>query len=156
MPEYEPAIGTPRDLIRHKLALTELRTGELLVDLGCGDGRVLFEAAASFGARCRGYEVRGELVAEIRREACRRGLSERVTVCQQDFMTADVLDADVVALYLTAESLARLAPKLRAELPVGARVVTHTFRIPGWPVEREDLFDCGARRMDELFLYRQP
>ena len=78
-----------------------------------------------------------------------------VTVQQQDFRETDLSEADLVILYLTTRTLFQLSDKLR-ELPVGARIVTHDFALPGWKISEQTTFDSvESGRCFELFLYVQ-
>jgi SAM-dependent methyltransferase len=114
------------------LELANLRPGELLVDLGCGDGAILRVGAKRFDALALGYEVNPALVAKTLKLAREEGVGHLVRVIPQDLFKADIRMADVVALYLTPAANRRLAPLLLEQLRPTARVVTHNYPIPGW------------------------
>jgi SAM-dependent methyltransferase len=125
------------------LAMAGLRPGERLLDLGCGDGRVLVRAAAGFGAAVAGVELDPRL-AEVAREVLEAtGIDGEIV--EADFEDV-AIDADVVFAYLSPATLERLRPRLEA-LPPGARVVTTGYAVPGWFPH-----DVG----DRIFLYRMP
>lgn len=122
-------VPTPNDVVRRMLAMAELRPGEVLYDLGSGDGRILIEAARSYGSRAVGLEIDPRLVASSREAASAAGLGDLVRIDHADIFEADLSGADVIAAYLPEPLLERLVPKFQALKP-GVRIVTHQFRIP--------------------------
>jgi SAM-dependent methyltransferase len=128
-----PDIGylpTPQSAVMQMLQLAEVKPGELVYDLGCGDGRIVITAARKFGARGIGVEIDPALVRKSRANVRRHRLGKRVTIRQADIFEIDFSDADVVALYLLPELNARLLPQLR-KLKPGARIVSFSFDMPG-------------------------
>jgi SAM-dependent methyltransferase len=123
-----------------------LKKGDVLYDLGCGEGNILLVAAEEFGARCVGVEVDGELVETARKRVRERGLEDMVTVVQGDIFDPRfwahlgdaedkpyaVAKADVVAIYLNFNVHEELRPLLERELRKGARVVSYEFYMRGW------------------------
>lgn len=135
-----PFVPTPPDAAEAMAAAAGLKPGDSVVELGCGDGRLCRLAAAKYGARAVGYELSPPvwLLALVRKALWRSPAAIRFG----DFRRADLSGADAVFFYLLPESLARLEPKLRAELKPGARAVAYRFPLPGW---REKLrLPCGA------------
>jgi cyclopropane fatty-acyl-phospholipid synthase-like methyltransferase len=130
IPSFEP-------LIARALALADMREGEELYDLGSGDGRVLLLAAREFGARATGIELSKDLVRVSRRKVAEAGLSYRVRIVHGDIRRVPLGDADVVFMFLSPVAHAQLAPKLERELRAGARIVTHSFSVPGWNPEKQ-------------------
>ena len=114
------------------LELAQVRPGETLYDLGCGDGRLIILAAKDIGAKTTGIELREDLVERARTEIKRLSLEDKVKVIQGDFFNVTISDANVVTLYLTSSANERLRPKLESELKPGSRVVSHDFKVPGW------------------------
>jgi len=150
---YEPFVPTAGGLITVKLRLAHIQPGDRLFDLGCGDGRVLIEAARNFKAECVGYEIRPDLAEQAQEAVHRSGLADRVTIVRGDLMKADISSADALVLYLSQEVIASVASRLGSELPRGARVVTHTFGLPGWRPVRHFRLRATGRHIDDLFLY---
>lgn len=101
-----------------------LAAGELLVDLGCGDGRWLFSGVERFGCRALGVEIDAALVARGRAEAARRGLEASVQVLQGDILSADISRARLVIVYAFAEALPGIRDHLHAQLPAAASVLS--------------------------------
>jgi len=122
------------------LILSELRPGELIYDLGSGDGRVVIMAAQEFGARGVGVELREDLVKRAIEKINELGLSDKVKIIQSDMFNTDLSQADVVTLYLTTSANEKVKPKLESELKQGARVVTHDYEILGWKPHKVDKF----------------
>ncbi len=144
-------VPTPKDIVRRMLQLADVRRGELVFDLGAGDGRILIEAVRKCGARAVGVELDPERFARIQDRLRTTGTAAEVI--QEDFMEVNLSSADVVAIYLSPSVNSRLAPKLRRELKSGARVVSLDYILPGWLPERElDITSGGISR--KIYLYR--
>jgi SAM-dependent methyltransferase len=136
--------ATSDERIERAFDLAGLRAGEHLVDLGCGDGRVLLRAGALRDARVTGVELDPDLAAAARALLAEHEVEGEVH--EADFSDVDLDDADVVFAYLSPATLQRLRPRFEALRP-GTRVVTTGYAIPGWePVE------AGGR----CYLYRVP
>lgn len=141
-----PFVPTRRERVDAMLELAKPGPGELWVDLGSGDGRILV-AAAQAGARAVGYEFHPLLVLLSRLAIARSGLGRLASVLQGDLWKADLSKADVVSLYLMPYRMERMRAKLEAELKPGCRIVSNAFPIGGWPA-------AGFDR--QVFLYRRP
>jgi SAM-dependent methyltransferase len=113
------------------LELAEVSNGDLLYDLGSGDGRIVIAAARS-GARGVGFELNPRLIDESRAKAAAAGVSGRAEFLQQDFFDADLSPATVVTLYLLPEVNQELLPVLLRKLKPGTRIVSHAFGFAGW------------------------
>lgn len=135
--------ATSDQRIDDALRLAELRPGETLIDLGCGDGRVLLRAAEDYGARVTGVEVDPALAAIARDVLAAAGVDG--AVLEADFESVPI-DADVVFAFLSPATLQRLRPRM-ASLPATSRVVTTGYPVPGWLPH--DL-------TERVFLYRLP
>ena len=138
--------ATNDERIELALDIADLRPGEHLIDLGCGDGRVLLRAAAFRDARVTGVELDPALAAKARALLDEHGVAGAVVV-EGDFTTIDLSDADVVFAYLSPATLQRLEPHLVAQLPAHARLVTTGYAVPGWEPDG---------RGERCFLYRPP
>ena len=130
------------------LRLAAVTSRDVVYDLGSGDGRIPIIAAQKYGARAVGVEIDPRLIDLARRNAQDAGVADRVAFIQGDLFAADISDASVVTLYLTARMHARLEARLR-QLKPGSRVVAHQFPIGGWPPDQ-------TLQVDEsrLFLWR--
>ena len=131
------------------LTLANVGPGDVVFDLGSGDGRIVIIAAQKYGARGVGIELDAKLIEQSRQNARDAGVEDRVTFTRADLFTADISTATVVALYLSPSMNRELAPRLQKELKPGARVVSHQFPLPGWTVTERTTHDGS-----EIFLYR--
>ncbi len=127
-----PFVQTPLEVAKKMLDLSQVKPGEILYDLGCGDGRLIILAAKDMGASSTGIELREDLVERARTEIKRFNLEDKVKVIQGNFFDINISDANIITLYLTSSANERLRPKLEAELKPGTRVVSHDFKVPGW------------------------
>jgi len=137
-----PFVPSPPYVVEKMLWLADLKPGETLFDLGCGDGRVIIYAAQKYGARAVGIEMSDRLVKEAFQKVHEAGLEKSVEVIQGDLMGIDLGEADVVTLYLTSSGNEKLKPKLERELKPGTRVISHDFEVYGWkPLRVEKITD---------------
>ena len=139
-------VPTPQPIADAMLKLARVTPGDVVYDLGSGDGRIVILAAQKYGARGVGIELDAGLV-EISRRVAREGeVTDRVSFIQGDLFAADISKATVVTLWLSNSVNMRLEAKLKRELPPGARIVSHQFPIGTWApdqkvhVEDKDLF----------------
>lgn len=147
-----PFVPTPVEVIRKMLEIANLKPGELLLDLGCGDGRVLIVAAKEFGARAIGIEIRNDLANRAAYNVAKEGVKDKVLIINGNFFELKLPPADVIFMYLLTSVNERLRPKLEKEAKRGARIVSHDFEIVGWkPKAVEDFRDGG--RSHRLYLY---
>ena len=144
-PVMAPFVPTPELVVQRMLELAELKPTDKLYDLGSGDGRILFTAAQSFMATAVGIEISEPLVVETRARAKALGLSERVTVRQENLLDTDLSDATVVTIYLLISANEQLRHQLEKELRVGTRVVSHDFRFEGWTPKATAEVNGGGR-----------
>jgi SAM-dependent methyltransferase len=131
-----PDVRTPLVVVNEMLRLADVIAGDVVYDLGSGDGRILIAAARDRGARGVGLEIDPALVAQSTERARRLGLADRLTFRRQDLFEADLTPATVVTLYLSPELNRRLRPKLLRELRPGARIVSHGFDMGDWAPTR--------------------
>jgi len=131
-----PYLPTPYPVVDAMLQLADVRAGDVLYDLGAGDGRIVIAAARKYGIRAVGIELDARKVAEARANVARAGLAGRVEIRQGDVFDTDLREASVVTLFLFPEINERLLPKLRAELRPGARIVSHRFGLADWQPEQ--------------------
>lgn len=123
-----PFVTTPTDVVEVMLQTAQVGPGDLLYDLGCGDGRIAIAAAARYGCRAVGFDHDPARIAESIANAEKAGVQHRVRFEETDLFQVDLAPASVVALYLLPSENVRLAPQLMRLAP-GARVVSHDFEI---------------------------
>jgi precorrin-6B methylase 2 len=117
------------------LRVGEVNADDLLVNIGCGDARVLIEAARSFGCRGQGIERDPDLAATARDAVRRAGLTERIDIIEADANETDMSDATVAFAFLPAEATATILPKALAAMPTGSRFVAHEQLTKRWPIQ---------------------
>jgi tRNA A58 N-methylase Trm61 len=141
------------------LKLADLKAGEVLFDMGSGDGRTVVMAAKTFGARGVGIELREDLAKKAMGTIHENNLEDRVTIVNGDMFNVNLTEADVVYLYLTTSANEKIRPKLDSDLKKGARVVSHDYEIIGWKPERVENF-CENPKLGypshTIYLYRKP
>jgi precorrin-6B methylase 2 len=130
-----PYVPTPDEVVDTMLKAAAVRKGDVVYDLGCGDGRIAI-AAAKRGARAVGIDIDPERIEESRKNARRAGVANRTEFRVEDLFRAEIGEATVVTLYLLPTVNRRLMPKLLAELKPGTRVVSHAFDMGDWRPER--------------------
>ena len=140
-----PFITTPDEVVHRMLELAETRPGDLVVDLGSGDGRIVIAAAQKFGARGLGIELDGALVSKSRDNALRAGVAERTSFVQGDVLAADLSAASVVTVYLLPGLINRLQPRFLEHLAPGTRIVSHAFAMTGWKPDRRETMRIAGR-----------
>jgi SAM-dependent methyltransferase len=150
-----PFVPTPEQVVVKMLAAAELKPGETLYDLGCGDGRILFVAAQMFGANAVGVELSSKLVKDATERALQLGLQRQVKVILGNLLDVNLQGADVVTLYLMRLSNEKLKPNLRKQLKPGARVVSHDYPIPGWKPQLVETVSV-LQRVHTIYVYRMP
>lgn len=129
-------VPTPYDVVDEMLRMADVKKGDVLYDLGSGDGRIPIAAARKFGIRATGIDIDAELVRQAEDNAKNAGVSGLVQFRQEDLFKADFRDATVVTLYLQKHLNMKLRAKLWAELKPGTRIVSHQFDMGDWPPER--------------------
>ncbi len=135
-----PFVPSPMPVVQRMLELADLRPGEVLFDLGAGDGRAVILAAKTFGARAVGVEMREDLAKRASSVIHENSLGDRVTIVNGDMFKVDLSSADVVYLYLTTSANEKVKPKMEAELKPGVRVVSHDYEVVGWKPAKVENF----------------
>ena len=131
-----PYVPTPQAIVEKMLEAGHVQPGELVYDLGSGDGRVVITAAQKFGAHAVGVEGLPDLCRQSRQRILALGLADRVQVLEDNVFHVDLSPATVVTMFFLTSSNERLKPNLEKYLHTGARVVSNQFPIHGWkPVE---------------------
>jgi tRNA A58 N-methylase Trm61 len=153
-----PFVPSPATVVEYMLKLAGLKSGEVLFDMGCGDGRTVIMAAKTFGARGVGIELREDLAKKAMGQIHESGLDDRVTIVNDDMFNVNLTAADVVYLYLTTSANEKIKPKLERDLKRGARIVSHDYEVVGWHPEKIENF-CENPQLGypshTIYLYRK-
>jgi ubiquinone/menaquinone biosynthesis C-methylase UbiE len=121
------------------LSMADVKPGDVVYDLGSGDGRIVTTTAREFFASSVGIDINPFWVFWTRVKVALFGLSGKVKVIWGNFFNQDLSRANVVTLYLEQGTNNRLKPKLEKELKPGTRVVSHVFTFDGWNPIKVDL-----------------
>lgn len=149
-------VPTPQPVVDKMLELAKVKKGDVVYDLGCGDGRIVVTAAKKYGARAKGFDVDPQRIKEAKKNVEDAGVGDLATIEQADIFTLDLSDADVVTLYLLPELNVRLIPQLQ-KLKKGARIVSHDFDMQGVaPLKQMTLKPPAEERTHEIFLWHAP
>ena len=135
-PEEIPFVPTPLAVVDEMLALAEVKQGDMLCDLGSGDGRIVIRAAQKYRIRAVGIEMDRLLLDKARRDAQAAGVSKLVEFRAEDALKADISTATVVTLYMLPWFNERMKPNFQKMLKPGTRIVAHDFGIEGWQPDK--------------------
>lgn len=139
-------VPTPQPVVDAMLEMAKVKKGDVLYDLGSGDGRIPITAAKRFGVRATGIDINPERIAEAEAANKEAGTTKLVTFKNEDLFETNFSDATVVTLYLLPSLNDKLRPKLWKELKPGTRVVSHAFPMTGWEPE-------ASREVDGNMIY---
>ena len=140
-----PFVPSPVNVVDKMLELAELKPGETVYDLGCGDARIVIAAAKKYGAKAVGVELDKGRYQDCVRRVKEAGLDDMVKIVHSDITQISVREADAVTLYLLESTNQRLRPILERDLKPGARVVSHDFPMLAWKTTlTEEVKDGGS------------
>ena len=149
-------VPTPYEVVDEMLRLANVKKGDVLYDLGSGDGRIPVTAAKKFGIRAIGIDIDPQRIKEATENAKKNGVSKLVTFKQEDLFKTSFKDASVVTLYLLPKLNVRLIPQLE-QLKPGSRIVSHDFNMEGVkPVQHVKLHPAGEPDEHAIYLWKTP
>jgi len=156
-----PYVPTPQVVVDRMLELAAVKSGDMVIDLGSGDGRLVITAALKYGAHGFGVELAPHLVQRSNEAARRAGVADRVKFLQQDLFTTDFHEANVLTLYLLPDVNMALRPKILKELKPGTRVVSHDYGMREWRPDAEETVPApdktvGVRKESTVYLWIVP
>jgi cyclopropane fatty-acyl-phospholipid synthase-like methyltransferase len=146
-----PYLATPAEVVTAMLEMAGVSGGDTVYDLGCGDGRIVIEAARTYRARGVGIDINPDRIEEARANARSAAVADLVRFEVNDLFDADIRPATVVALYLLPDVNASLRPRLLRELRPGTRIVSHSFGMGDWKPDQEKVI-AGER----IYLWTVP
>ena len=130
-------VPTPQEVVEDMLRLVNVKKGDVLYDLGSGDGRIPITAAKLYGVRAVGIDIDPQRIAEAQDNAKKAGVTHLVEFRQADLFQSDFREASVVTLYLLPELNVRLRPRLLQELKPGTRIASHQFDMGDWKADKK-------------------
>jgi cyclopropane fatty-acyl-phospholipid synthase-like methyltransferase len=140
-----PYVPTPPEVVEAMLKLAGVKKTDTVIDLGCGDGRIVVAAAQKFGARAMGFDLDPQRIREATENAKQAGVGDRAKFFEKNLFEVDVSEANVVTLYLLQTVNEKLKPTLQKQLKPGSRVVSHTFTMGDWKPDKE--IEISGRRL---------
>ncbi len=130
-----PYVPTPQEVVNEMLKTASVHKGDVVYDLGCGDGRIVI-SAAQLGAKAVGVDINPVRIQEAKQNAEKAGVTDRVQFVEGDLFTAEIKPATVVTLYLLPNVNLKLRPRLLSELKPGTRIVSHSFDMGDWKADK--------------------
>jgi len=141
-----PYVPTPDQVVRKMLEMGKAGPGDIVYDLGSGDGRIVIAAVRDFNvARAVGIDIDSELIYASQRSAEAAGVGDRATFIQQNIFETDFSEATVLTMYLLTRINLELRPRILSQLKPGTRVVSHQFSMGDW--EPDETASVGLRRI---------
>jgi SAM-dependent methyltransferase len=151
-----PYLSTQDYIVDKMLDLVKLRDGDVVYDLGCGDGRIIVAAARRARIRGIGIDIDPGRIAESHANARAAHVSNRVSFLKQDLFDTDLREATVVTICLLTEVNLRLRPKLFRELVPGTRIVSHNFGMGDWKPDEEVFLSLDEHGFHDLYVWVVP
>jgi tRNA G37 N-methylase Trm5 len=152
-PQLAPYVPTPQEVVDRMLALANVQKNDFVVDLGCGDGRIVVTAAKKYGARGLGVDIDPVRIEEANANAKAAGVTHLVEFKLQDALKTDVSNASVVTTYLLSQSNLKVRPLITKQLKPGSRIVTHSFSMGDWEATKTETFPDATGRQRTIYLY---
>lgn len=148
-----PFYPSPFDVVKLMVNIAEPKKGQILVDLGCGDGRILAEAASNYECSVIGVEANPTLANYAYNRLLEKGI-KNFRIVKGDLFKFDIRSADIITLYLTHDALKVLKPKFELYAKPGAKFVVHDFPVPGWrPLVVVDKVSTEDGKLHKVYLY---
>jgi SAM-dependent methyltransferase len=153
-PYIAPFVPTPQEVVDRMLELAQVSQGDLVYDLGSGDGRIVITAAKRYGAKAVGFEIDSALVRHSQRNIREAGVEHLAEIRQEDIRNVDLSPASVVTMYLYPGANLRLRAAIRRQLKAGSRVVSHNSNMGDWKPDRVEQMTDLAGFLRTIYLWR--
>ena len=148
-------VPTPQDVVERMLEMADVRPGEVVYDLGCGDGRIPVTASKKYGVKSWGFDINPKRVEESLENVAKHNVKSLCTIQLKDIFELDLSKADVITLYLLPQLNVKLIPQLD-KLKPGSRIVSHDFNMEGVRPKREATYTPSGGREHRMFLWVTP
>jgi SAM-dependent methyltransferase len=153
-PYIAPFVTTPQEVVDRMLEVAQISPGDLVYDLGSGDGRIVITAAKRYGAKSVGFEIDPALVTLSRRNIREAGVEHLAEIREEDIRNVDLSPASVVTMYLYPSANLRLRAAIRRQLKAGSRVVSHNSNMGDWKPDRVEQMTDSAGFLRTIYLWR--
>ena len=144
-------VPTPDFIVEKMMEMAQVGPGDYVIDLGCGDGRIVI-AAAKRGAIGHGVDLDPARIKEARLNAEKAGVAWKVVFMEENIFNTDFSRASVVAMYLFPDINVRLRPSLLEKLEPGSRIVSHDFGMDEWQPDQK----FGRMEQHSVYLWIVP
>ena len=153
-PRADPKTRTVTKVVDRMLELAQVKKGDVVYDLGSGDGRIVVTAAKKYGVKAIGFEIDPQRIKESHENIKKAGVENLVEIRQQDIRTVDLSAANVLTMYLLPEVNLMIRPNIWKQMKPGSRIVSHDFDMAEWkPVKTEHIKD-GSNWDHTLYLWQ--
>src|SRR4026207_1378636 len=122
-----PYVPTPQEVVDRMLDLAQVKAGDVVYDLGSGDGRIVVTAAKKYGVTAIGFEIDPQRLKESHENIKKAGVEKLVEIRQQDIRTVDLSQASVLTMYLLPEVNLMIRPNVWKQMKPGSRIVSHDW-----------------------------
>jgi len=151
-----PYVPTPHEVVEEMLRLAMIKPGDLLYDLGCGDGRIVIAAAKTYGIRAIGVDIDPVRISESEANAAEAGVTGKVKFINKNLFETDFSDASVVTMYLLTSVNLKLRPTLLADLRPGTRLVSHRFEMGEWRPDKSTSVELSGGEQRWVYFWVVP
>jgi SAM-dependent methyltransferase len=131
-------VPTPQEVVDRMLEMAQVKAGDFVIDLGCGDGRNVVTAAQKYGARGFGVDIDPERIKEANENAKKAGVTDKVEFRVANLFETKISDANVMMMYLLSTINLKLRPRILDEMKPGSRIVSHAFDMGDWKPDQRD------------------
>jgi len=148
-----PYVPTPQEVVDRMLELAEVKKGDVVYDLGSGDGRIVVTAAKKYGVKAIGFEIDPQRIKESHENIKKAGVENLVEIRQQDIRNVDLSQASVLTMYLLPEVNLMIRPNIWKQMKPGSRVVSHDFDMGDWKALKTEHIKDGSSWEHTLYLW---
>lgn len=149
-----PYVPTPQEVVDRMLEMAQVKKGDVVYDLGSGDGRIVITAAKKYGVKAVGFEIDPERIKESHENIKKAGVGHLVEIRQQDIRTVDLSRASVLTMYLLPEVNLMIRPNIWKQMKPGSRVVSHDFDMGDWKPLKVDHMKDGSAWEHTIYFWR--
>jgi len=148
-----PYVPTPQEVVDRMLELAQVKKGDVVYDLGSGDGRIVVTAAKKYGVKAIGFEIDPQRIKESHENIKKAGVEQLVEIRQQDIRTVDLSGATVLTMYLLPEVNLMIRPNIWKQMKPGSRIVSHDFDMGDWKALKTENIKDGSSWDHTLYLW---
>ena len=149
-----PYVPTPQEVVERMLELAGVKKGDVVYDLGSGDGRIVVTAAKKYGVKAIGFEIDPQRIKESHENIKKAGVENLVEIRQQDIRTVDLSAASVLTMYLLPEVNLMIRPNIWKQMKAGSRIVSHDFDMAEWKPLKTEYIKDGSSWDHTLYLWQ--